>query len=270
MDTGGKGKTVREEERLDVAVVARGITESRSKAQSLIRAGSIAVNKTVQTKAGFPVRPEDEVCLIGEKMPYVSRGGLKLEAALRAFSPDVNGKCCLDIGASTGGFTDCLLQNGAKCVCAMDVGHGQLHRMLWDDPRVQSLEGKNIRDFTPEEIGYLPDFVCCDVSFISLTAVLPAVSRCMPQGGECVLLIKPQFEAGKKNVGKNGIVRDRKVHTETVLRVLEACRSVGIAPLGLCRSPITGGDGNTEYLLYGKKQETPSPVIDVKTIVERG
>ena len=253
--------------RLDVEMTLRSLTESRQKAQELIRSGKVNVNSAVITKASYPVDSDDDIRIVGELPKYVGRGGLKLEHALIAFSVDVSGRRCLDIGASTGGFTDCLLQHGAVFVCAVDVGHGQLHPSLLKREDVLSLEGVNIRDLKLEDIGYAPDFVCCDVSFISLSVVIERLCSLTAENCEFVLLIKPQFEAGKKHVGKNGIVKDKKVHAQVIAKILDCCRKNKISPISVCKSSITGGDGNIEYLLYAKRQDVITMPIDIKTIV---
>lgn len=246
----------------------RNLTESRQRAQELIKSGKVTVNSIISKKPAQLIEETDTVEVVGEQLKYVGRGGLKLEHALKTFNIDVVNKCCLDIGASTGGFTDCLLQNGATKICAVDVGHGQLHPSLLKREEVLSLEGVNVRDLKLEAIGYTPDFVCCDVSFISLTVVIEKLSELLEESCECVLLIKPQFEAGRQNIGKNGIVKDKKVHIQVISKILDYCREKGFAPLGICRSPITGGDGNVEYLLYAKKQEETTMPIDIKAVVE--
>lgn len=253
--------------RLDVEMSLRALTESRQKAQELIRSGKVSVNSSVVTKASYFVDSDDDIQIVGERQRYVGRGGLKLEHALDTFSIDVTDKRCLDIGASTGGFTDCLLQHGASFVCAVDVGHGQLHPSLLKRDDVLSLEGVNVRDLRLEDIGYAPDFVCCDVSFISLSVVIERLCELTAENCEYVLLIKPQFEAGKQNIGKNGIVKDKKVHVQVIAKILDCCRENKISPISVCKSCITGGDGNVEYLLYAKREETSTIPIDIKTIV---
>ena len=253
--------------RLDVEVVQRGLSESRQKAQELIRSGVVYVNSVVVNKSSFSVSEEDKVEILGEVLRYVGRGGLKLECALNNFPLNVTNKVCLDIGASTGGFTDCLLQNGAKKVYAVDVGHGQLHSSLQNREDVVSLEGVNIKDLSLDMLDSIPNFICCDVSFISLSVVIEKISSLFENSFECVLLIKPQFEAGKQNIGKNGVVKDKKVHISVISKVLECCQRNGITPMGVCKSSITGGEGNVEYLLYGKKGSVDILPIDIKTIV---
>ena len=253
--------------RLDVEMTQRNLTESRQRAQELIRSGKVAVNSIVCKKPAQLVDETDDVDIVGEQLKFVGRGGLKLEHALDVFKIDVKDKNCLDIGASTGGFTDCLLQNGAAKVCAVDVGHGQLHPSLLKKEEVLSLEGVNVRDLTIEDMGFVPNFVCCDVSFISLTVVIEKLSSLLTEPFECVLLIKPQFEAGRQNIGKNGIVKDKKVYIQVITRILSFCVEKGILPIGVCKSSITGGDGNVEYLLYAKNQNEVALPIDIKAVV---
>lgn len=253
--------------RLDVEMTSRCLTESRQKAQELIASGKVAVNSTVVTKASYSVDSNDDIQIVGERQKYVGRGGLKLEHAIKTFSLDLTGKRCLDIGASTGGFTDCLLQHGAAFVCAVDVGHGQLHSSLLKREDVLSLEGVNIRDLKLENIGFVPEFVCCDVSFISLSVVIERLCGLTEENCEFVLLIKPQFEAGKQHIGKNGIVKDKKIHAQVIAKILDCCRENMISPISVCKSSITGGDGNVEYLLYAKRQDLITIPIDIKAIV---
>lgn len=234
--------------RIDKLVHARGLAKSREAAQKMIKDGNISVDGKIVTKPSADVSDECKIAVVGETLRYVSRGGLKLERALEAFSLDVTGLDCVDIGASTGGFTDCLLQHGAARVRAVDVGRAQLDASLENDARVTSYEGVNARYVTPEDIGGKCDMAVCDVSFISQTLILPAISGLLNEGGRVVTLIKPQFEAGRANIGKNGIVKDRQVHAEVIERVLDAAEAVGLKCAGLTASPILGGDGNREYL----------------------
>lgn len=240
-------------ERLDILLVNRNLAESREKAKAIIMAGNVFVDGQREDKAGstFPVDVEIEIR--GEKLKYVSRGGLKLEKAIGVFNIDLEGKICMDVGASTGGFTDCMLQNGAKKVYAVDVGTNQLSWKLRQDERVISMEKTNIRYLTSEQIQEKVSFVSIDVSFISLTKVLQPVKELMIPDGEMVCLIKPQFEAGREKVGKKGVVRDRKVHMEVIQNVSSFASAVGFECLGLDYSPIKGPEGNIEYLLYLKK-----------------
>jgi len=253
--------------RLDVEMTRRNLTESRRRAQELVASGKVSVNAVVRTKSSYLVDETDEIEITGEQLKFVGRGGLKLEHAINTFQINVTDKLCLDIGASTGGFTDCLLQGGAKKVCAVDVGHGQLHQSLLNREDVLSLEGINIRDLQVEDIGFLPEFICCDVSFISLTAVIEKLPSLMPENCECALLIKPQFEVGRQNIGKNGIVKDKKAHIAAISKILDCCRDNGIRVIDVCKSCITGTDGNVEYLLYAKREDATQNMIDIKAVV---
>jgi 23S rRNA (cytidine1920-2'-O)/16S rRNA (cytidine1409-2'-O)-methyltransferase len=239
--------------RLDQRVVQLGLVESREKAQRLILAGCVKVNDRVETKASHSV-PDDAVVALVEQERFVGRGGEKLEEAFVRFALDVKGKVCMDVGASTGGFTDCLLQHGAARVYAVDVGKGQIHSKLRSDPRVVVMDGVNARYLVPASIPEVPDFATIDVSFISLTKILPAVTQVLANGGRIISLIKPQFEAGREQVGKGGVVRSEAVRDEVVERV----RSFGVGELGLkwlgvCPSPIKGPAGNVEFLAYWEK-----------------
>src|ERR1019366_1167688 len=234
--------------RLDRLIVERGLTASREKAQALIMAGEVLVNGQKAAKPGQPV-PDDSRIEILARPPYVSRGGLKLAGALRRFAIGVAGRTCLDIGASTGGFTDVLLQAGAVRVHAVDVGAGQLDWKLRTDPRVVVHEGINARAIQFEDIGERVDFIACDVSFISVTLILPAAVPLLQPAGQMVILIKPQFEAGRGQVGKGGIVRDPAVHQAACERVARAVRELGFET-SMMESPILGAEGNKEFLLY--------------------
>ena len=251
--------------RLDIYLVDHALAESREKAKRLIMAGQVYVNEQKADKAGDTVAEGDRVEVRGKKLAYVSRGGLKLEKALRVFPIDLSGKICLDIGASTGGFTDCMLQNGAAKVYAVDVGYGQLAWSLRQDARVVSMERTNFRyvESLPEPI----DVASCDASFISLKLLLPPAYNLMREGGEMVCLIKPQFEAGRDKVGKKGVVRDRAVHIEVIETVTEFARTHGFMILGLSYSPIRGPEGNIEYLLHLKKGEGESIMPDIPQVV---
>lgn len=242
-----------EKERLDVALQSRGLAPSRTHAQALIMAGQVLVNGQQAQKASQIVRATDAVT-IKEKLRYVSRGGLKLEKALCVFPIRVSGKRCLDVGASTGGFTDCLLQNGAQKVYAVDVGHGQLDYALRNDTRVVCMERCNARNLTVEQIKAPVEFACADVSFISLKLILPPMRDCLLSEGEMVVLIKPQFEAGREQIGKGGVVRDVRVRRQICIEMLHYAHSIGLYPYGLDVSPITGPKGNVEFLLWLKKQ----------------
>jgi len=256
-------------ERLDVALFARGLAPSRQKAKEMIEAGAVYIDGR-QVKKASEMIPEDRVAEIrGEVLPFVSRGGLKLKKAIDAWQVDLNGKICMDIGASTGGFTDCMLQNGAAKVYAVDVGTGQLHESLRDDPRVVDLEQTNIRDLEPEDFDAPMQFVSVDVSFISLTLVLPKVFELLAEGGECIALIKPQFEAGKANIGKKGVVKDRKVHLSVVQNIVKVSRSLSFSVRGLTFSPVRGPEGNIEYLILLRKGGAEDlPLPDLRALVE--
>ena len=241
--------------RLDVLLTERGLAPSREKAKALIMAGIVYVNNQKEDKAGTSF-PEDAVVEVrGQGLRYVSRGGLKLEKAMQAFPIDLKGRYCMDIGASTGGFTDCMLQNGAAGVYAIDVGYGQLDWKLREDPRVVCMEKTNFRYVTPDDLDpeRMPDFASVDVSFISLSKILPPAHAILPVGGEMVCLIKPQFEAGREKVGKKGVVRDPQVHVEVIENVLKIAQDAGFEVLGLSWSPIRGPEGNIEYLMYIRK-----------------
>lgn len=244
-------------ERIDCALVSRGMTESREKAKALIMSGIVYVNNQKCDKAGDTVKDEDKIEIRGEKLKYVSRGGLKLEKAITAFSIDLNGKVCADIGASTGGFTDCMLQNGAKKVYAIDVGYGQLAWKLRTDERVVNLERTNFRYVTCEQLPELLDFASVDVSFISLSIILPVLNNYLKQSGRAVCLIKPQFEAGKDKVGKKGVVRDKSIHIEVVNKIIDIAMNNGYSVLNLDFSPIKGPEGNIEYLCFLEKSNQP-------------
>lgn len=237
--------------RLDVYLSDNNIVKSRSLAATLIKQGSVEVNGRICTKPSFTVGDGDNVKIIGELPKYVGRGGLKLEKALAHYRLHLDGTVCIDIGASTGGFTDCMLQNGAAKVYSVDVGTDQLDEKLRNDSRVISMEKTDIRNC----VGTLPqvDFISIDVSFISLKLVLPSAFALLKDGGECVALIKPQFEAGKAHLSKNGIVRDTKVHKKVCDNIAEFATAVGFERSEIIPSPITGGDGNTEYLIYLKR-----------------
>jgi len=234
--------------RLDRLLVSRGLAESREKAQALIMAGEVLVAGQKASKPGQPVA-DDAALEVLARPPYVSRGGLKLAAALAHFAIDVAGKTCLDIGSSTGGFTDVLLKAGAARVHAVDVGAGQLAWQLRTDPRVALHEGINARHLRSDDIGEPVDFLCCDVSFISVTLILPAAVPLLRSAGQMVILIKPQFEVGKGQVGKGGIVRDPQLHQAACERVTQAVREFGFQT-GIMASPILGAEGNQEFLLY--------------------
>lgn len=235
-------------ERLDVLLVNKGLAESREKAKRTIMAGIVYVNGQKEDKAGTTFDPEVPIEVRGNVLPYVSRGGLKLEKAIKEFGVSCTGKVCIDIGASTGGFTDCMLQNGAVKVFAIDVGHGQLDWKLRNDERVVCMEKTNIRYVKPEDLGAQASLVSIDVSFISLQLVLPVVKTLIAPDCQVVCLIKPQFEAGRDQVGKKGVVRDKKVHIEVIEKTLSFAYSIGYELKGLTFSPIKGPEGNIEYL----------------------
>lgn len=240
-------------ERLDVLLVQRGLAPSREKAKTMIMEGNVFVENQREDKAGTSVSTEAKIEVRGNTLKYVSRGGLKLEKAMTHFGLDMEGKVCMDIGASTGGFTDCMLQNGAKKVFAVDVGYGQFAWKLRTDERVVCMEKTNIRYVTPEDIGEELDFASVDVSFISLSKVLPPARELLKEGAEMVCLIKPQFEAGREKVGKKGVVRDPKVHLEVIEKVLDTAMELGFSILHLEYSPIKGPEGNIEYLVHIRK-----------------
>ena len=237
-------------ERLDVLMVQRNLAESREKAKALIMSGIVYVNGQKEDKAGTSFEETVQIEVRGSTLKYVSRGGLKLEKAMSRFGVQLAGKVCMDVGASTGGFTDCMLQNGAVKVYAVDVGHGQLAWKLRNDDRVICMEKTNIRYVTPEDIGDRIEFSSIDVSFISLTKVLGPVKQLLTDNGQVVCLIKPQFEAGREKVGKKGVVREKSVHLEVIEMGSDYARSIGFGILGLEFSPIKGPEGNIEYLLY--------------------
>ena len=249
--------------RLDVYLTENGMTSSRERAKALIMAGQVYVKNQKCDKAGTMLdENEKDVEIRGEQLKYVSRGGLKLEKALKDFPVVLDGKTTMDIGASTGGFTDCMLQNGAKKVFAVDVGYGQFAWKLRNDPRVVNMERTNIRYVTPDDIGETIDMASIDVSFISLKLVLPAAYNLLSDDGEIVALIKPQFEAGKGQVGKKGVVKDKNIHFEVIRTVLDFASENGFSVLGLSYSPIKGPEGNIEYLTYLKKSAKPVNVSD--------
>ena len=265
--------------RLDVLLTEQGLAPSREKAKALIMAGIVYVNNQKEDKAGTSF-PEDAVVEVrGQGLRYVSRGGLKLEKAMQAFPIDLtgrycmdigastggftDGRYCMDIGASTGGFTDCMLQNGAAGVYAIDVGYGQLDWKLREDPRVICMEKTNFRYVKPEDLdpARMPDFASVDVSFISLSKILPPAHAILPAGGEMVCLIKPQFEAGREKVGKKGVVRDPRVHIEVIENVLQIAQGAGFAVLGLSWSPIRGPEGNIEYLMHLRRLADDTTIL---------
>jgi len=248
--------------RLDVLVTEKGLAASREKAKVLIMAGEVFVDGQREDKPGMTFAENAEIVLKGKALfPFVSRGGLKLDKAVRSFHLNLAGRVCMDVGASTGGFTDCMLQNGAVKVYSVDVGRGQLDWKLREDPRVVVMEKTNIRYVTPEDIQERPSFVSIDVSFISLTKVLPPVKALMEPEGELVCLIKPQFEAGREKVGKKGVVRDPAVHAEVIRKVISFAESINLVPEELDFSPIKGPEGNIEYLLHLVRHDGSNVVV---------
>ncbi|CCZ05105.1 hemolysin TlyA family protein [Eubacterium sp. CAG:603] len=247
-------------ERLDVLLVKGGFAESREKAKAIIMSGNVFVNNNREDKAGQTFDEKAIIEVRGNTLKYVSRGGLKLEKAMANFEVSIDGKICMDVGASTGGFTDCMLQNGAVKVYSIDVGHGQLAWKLRQDERVVCMEKTNIRYVTNEDIPDLIDFSSIDVSFISLTKVLGPVRNLLADNGQVVCLIKPQFEAGREKVGKKGVVRDKNVHIEVIEMVVEFAKSIGFNVLNLDFSPIKGPEGNIEYLLHIEKGENADTI----------
>ncbi len=235
--------------RLDVLLVERGLAASRERARALVLAGQVRVDGAVVSKAGAPVRADADVTLVRPDHPYVGRGGLKLAHALDVWALPVAGRDALDIGASTGGFTDVLLRRGARSVIALDVGHGQLDWGLRNDPRVVVIEGVNARTLAPDVLPHLVDLVTIDVSFISLRLVLPPVPALLRPGADVVALVKPQFEAGRKEVGRKGLVTDPGIHERVLAEIAEAAAAVGLARVAMTPSPITGASGNQEFLV---------------------
>lgn len=255
--------------RLDVLLVEQGLADSREKAKAIIMSGIVYVDNNKEDKAGTTFEETSKIEVRGNTLKYVSRGGLKLEKAMNNFGVTLDGKVCMDVGASTGGFTDCMLQNGAVKVYSVDVGHGQLAWKLRNDDRVVCMEKTNIRYVTPDDIDDVIEFASIDVSFISLTKVLPAVRELLTQDGEIVCLIKPQFEAGREKVGKRGVVRELSTHVEVVEMIVDYARANGFRTLHLSYSPIKGPEGNIEYLLHITKDENrDNEEFDIKALVE--
>ncbi|HLG14962.1 MAG TPA: TlyA family RNA methyltransferase [Blastocatellia bacterium] len=252
-------------QRIDKTLVDRGLAETRARAQAMILAGQVLVREQRIDKPGQMIDADADIRIKGETLRYVSRGGLKLEAALRDFRIDPTGKTCLDIGASTGGFTDCLLQHGAACVWAVDVGHGQLAWRIRQDPRVIVMEGVNVRGMSPDRFPARFDIVTVDVSFISLAKVFPSVVSLMTNETDCIALVKPQFEVGKGEVGRGGIVTDTLKHRRVLAEVVDAARESGLEAVGLIESPILGVEGNREFLVHLRRSAgaiTHSEFID--------
>ena len=257
-------------ERLDVLLVNRGLAPSREKAKTMIMEGNVFVNNNREDKAGSMFSDDCIIEIHGNTLKYVSRGGLKLEKAMTHFDISLEGKVCMDIGASTGGFTDCMLQNGASKVYAVDVGYGQFAWKLRQDERVVCMEKTNIRYVTPEDIADALDFASVDVSFISLTKVLGPAYALLKDHGQMVCLIKPQFEAGREKVGKKGVVRDKAVHEEVIVKIIDFALENGFSVHNLEYSPIKGPEGNIEYLVYIEKDEKPKKEesVDIHEVVE--
>jgi 23S rRNA (cytidine1920-2'-O)/16S rRNA (cytidine1409-2'-O)-methyltransferase len=237
-------------ERVDKVLVERGLVDSRTRAQALILAGQVLIREQRVDKPGQLIDPNAEIRIKGETLRYASRGGLKLEAALHEFDVNPESKNCIDVGASTGGFTDCLLQKGAARVWAIDVGHNQIVWQLRQDPRVVVLEGVNARNLNPDQFPVRFDLATIDVSFISLAKILPAVRPCLSETADCVALIKPQFEVGKGEVGRGGIVTDTGKHRRVLVEMVKAAGQFGLTALGLIESPILGAEGNREFLIH--------------------
>ena len=259
--------------RLDLLMVERALAPSREKAKAYIMSGDVYVNGQKEDKAGTMFQETVKIEVRGNTLPYVSRGGLKLEKAMNNFGVSLDGKVCMDVGASTGGFTDCMLQNGAVKVYSIDVGYGQLDWGLRNDPRVVCMEKTNIRYVVSEDIQEAPQFSSIDVSFISLTKVLLPVRNLLTEDGEIVCLIKPQFEAGREKVGKKGVVRDKSVHEEVIDKVISFALSIGFSVLHLEYSPIKGPEGNIEYLVHLKKEAEAEQAgveesVDVQKVVD--
>ena len=257
-------------ERLDVLLVKKGLAPSREKAKAVIMAGSVYVDGQKEDKAGSVFDEEGaQIEVRGHALPYVSRGGLKLEKALKVFPITLTDKICMDIGASTGGFTDCMLQNGAAKVYSVDVGYGQLDWKLRQDERVVCMEKTNFRYMTPEDIPDMLDFASVDVSFISLDKILTPAYALLREQGEMVALIKPQFEAGREKVGKKGVVRDPKVHEEVITKIVRHADEVSFEVLDLSYSPIRGPEGNIEYLIHLKKNPERTIYPDILAVFEK-
>ena len=253
-------------ERLDILLVEKGIFSSRERAKTSIMAGKIFVDGRRVDKAGEKVSVDSEIIFKGQEIPYVSRGGLRLEKAIKEFGVNLKDKVCMDIGASTGGFTDCMLQNDAKKVFSVDVGYGQFAWKLRTDERVVCMERTNIRYVKPEDIGEKLDFASIDVSFISLKKIMPATKELLADNGEVVALIKPQFEAGREKVGKKGVVRDINVHKEVVMDIVSFLMKENLNVLALSFSPIKGPEGNIEYLVYFSKDQNKESLFNLEDV----
>lgn len=244
--------------RLDIMLSEMGLAVSRQKAKEMIVGGHISVNGKICPKPSFSVSSDDDIKIIGETLKYVGRGGLKLERIISICGIELSGMTCMDIGASTGGFTDCMLQNGAGSVYAVDVGSGQLAEKLRNDKRVVNMEKTDIRNVDAASLKRLPDFISVDVSFISLKLILKCVWELLSENGTAAVLIKPQFEAGRENIGKNGIVKSKKIHLNVLTNIISFTEKTGFAIIGICHSPITGSKGNIEYLMCLKKHGVQS------------
>ena len=257
-------------ERLDILLIEKKLFESRARAKAMIMEGKILVNGQKIDKAGTLVAIDSEIRILGEELPFVSRGGLKLQKALDVFGINLVGKIAADVGASTGGFTDCMLQRGAKMIYAIDVGYGQLAWKLRSDSRVVNMERTNIRNVTAKDFYYgLPDFISIDVAFISLEKVLPVVYNLLKGSGEVVALIKPQFEAGREHVGKKGVVRDKKIHAAVIEKVLKFATELAFEIRGLSFSPVKGPEGNIEYLIcLTKNLSVSTDLPEILSIVD--
>lgn len=258
----------KKKQRLDVLLVEQGHAASREKAKAIIMSGIVYVDGNKEDKAGTMVPETAMIEVKGNTLPYVSRGGLKLEKAMQKFPITLEGKICMDVGSSTGGFTDCMLQNGAIKVYAIDVGHGQLAWKLRNDSRVVCMEKTNIRYVLPEHLEEAVDFSSIDVSFISLTKVLLPVKNLLTDNGQIVCLIKPQFEAGRDKVGKKGVVRDRNVHEEVIRMVIDYAETIGLYPLALDFSPVKGPEGNIEYLLFLSKDKIDMDAMNEQASID--
>ncbi|MCI7768277.1 MAG: TlyA family RNA methyltransferase [Oscillospiraceae bacterium] len=252
--------------RLDIYLFENGFVKSRETAKRMISEGGVSVNGSIVTKPSKDVSEGDEVKLCAPLPKYVGRGGMKLEKALESFQLSVNGLVCMDIGASTGGFTDCMLQNGAEYVYAVDVGHGQLDEKLICSPRVRNMEGVNIKDVSLSDFDRAIDLISVDVSFISLKKVIPKICELLSENGTAVMLVKPQFECGRADIGKNGIVRSENVHRAVLSDMISFCNSSGLFVMGADYSPIQGGDGNIEYLIYAEKNGGAAKPVDCAKI----
>lgn len=252
--------------RLDILLTEKGICDSRSRAKALIMEGVVTVDGVMEDKAGSLFDENAKIGLKENPIPYVSRGGLKIEKAIKEFEISLDGKIVMDVGASTGGFTDCMLKNGAAKVYSIDVGYGQLDYKLRVDERVVVMERTNIRNVSPGDLSDVPVFSSVDVSFISLKTVLPVIKSLLAPNHEICALIKPQFEAGKEQVGKNGVVRDKKIHAQVVCDIVNFVRSEGYGVFGLSFSPIKGPKGNIEYLIYIKTEEDPGVYTETKVL----